>query len=145
MRDYLASLFRNNWHVFALAVCLTFYVGMIFGQEADSLPGPSTTDIKAWLANPLVLYVLMLIGSFISMVKQWSVAKMDGGTTTFGNYATHWQEIITTFFGNTVAFAALILSDNLSFVSALSIGYVISSASDLLPSGSRSTSLTNKE
>jgi hypothetical protein len=107
--------------------------------------GPTTEQIQAWLMRPAVLYVLMLLGSIVSMVKQWGVSKMSGGSTTIAQYASHGQELITTLFGNSVAFAGLIMTDSLNFVSALSIGYVISSLSDLNPAGSRSTALESKK
>lgn len=126
---------------FVIAMVLMVWVALAVVPLLAWAQGPSESQIKAWLTSPTVLYIFMLVGSLVSMLKQWSVAKMDGASTTLVDYLKHWQEVVVTFFGNTVAFVGLIETDSLNFVSALSIGYVISSASDLLPSGSRSTSL----
>ena len=127
MKSYVKSLF----------VLVLITVG--FQALAQSDP---TGDIKTALTNPWVLYGLMLVGSLVSMLKQWGVSKMDEGPSPgIGAYLMHWQETVTTLFGNTVAFLLLIDSGNLNFVSAISIGYAINSLSDVNPMGSRSTSL----
>jgi hypothetical protein len=94
-----------------------------------------------FLKNPWVLYGLMIAGSLVSLLKQWGAAAMDGSTATLGGLLAHWQETLTTLFGNTIAFFMLIDSGNLNFVSAISIGYAINSLADLNPVGSRSTAL----
>jgi len=94
-----------------------------------------------FLKNPWVLYGLMIAGSVVSLLKQWGAAAMDGSKATFGGLLVHWQETLTTLFGNTIAFFMLVDSGNLNFISAISIGYAINSLADLNPAGSRSTAL----
>lgn len=106
----------------------------IFGQD-------QTADIQTALMNPWVLFGLMLFGSILSMVKQWSQAKMDGSSVTVGTYLSHAMEVFTTLGANALAFFLLVDSGNLNFVSAVSIGYALNSLSDLNPAGGRSTSL----
>lgn len=117
-------------HLFSVLV-ISMILLPVFGQDA-------TADIKEQLMNPWVLFGLMIFGSILSAVKQWGVAKMDGAAVTMGGYLAHLQELFITLGGNTIAFFALVDSGNLNFLSAISIGYVINSAADLNPLGSRS-------
>ena len=77
----------------------------------------------------------------LTALKQWTAARMDGGTATVGAYLGHLQELFITLGGNTIAFFALVDSGNLNFLSAISIGYVMNSVADLNPAGGRSTTL----
>ena len=130
-------------------LCLSFlavawvlcYVFPVFGQEA----GADTTQIQSWLSNPWILYGFMILGSAISMLKQFSTAVMEGSTVTVGNYLSHIQEILITLGTNTIAFFALADGGSLNFLSAVSIGYALNSLADLNPAGSRSTALMAKE
>jgi hypothetical protein len=127
----------------ALLVALIL-VSVAFPSLAQ-VPG-TTEELQTWLTNPWVLFGLMIFGSVISAVKQWSVAKMDGTAVGvgLGAYLSHLQELFITLGGNAIAFFALVDSGNLNFVAAVSIGYVINSAADLSPLGQRSSSLTQK-
>lgn len=132
-----------NWLAGTIAA-IAFAALVIMVAAPAFAQGPTTEQINSWLMSPTVLYVLMILGSLVSMLKQWKVSQMDGGTATFGSLFTHLQELLTTLFGNTILFAGLIQTDTLNFVSAVTIGYAVSSLSDLNPAGSRSTALLKK-
>lgn len=125
--------------IFVLAVCaaVLLIAPMVFAQ------GPSQEELRGWLDSPVVLYVLMLLGSLASALKQWSVARMSGSKLTLTTYMSYLQEGVTTIIVNTLSFAALIYADQLNFVSAIGIGYMTNSLSDLLPTGTRSDAVAN--
>jgi hypothetical protein len=102
----------------------------------------TTESLQQLLMNPWVLFVLMIFGTVLSMLKQWKQAQMDGSTATLGTYLSHIQELLIAIGGNIIVFFLLVDSSNLNFVSALSIGYVLNSVADLNPAGTRSTTLT---
>lgn len=117
----------------------------VFAQDDVTPPtemGPSVETIKMWINSPVILFLLMLVGSTISMVRQWGTGQMDGSSVTFWSYTKHLPELVTTFFSNTIAFALLIQNDALNFIAAVSIGYVLNDLSDLNPKGTRSSSMT---
>jgi hypothetical protein len=108
---------------------------------------PQTTEqLQGWLMNPWVLFGLMLFGSVISAMKQWSQAKLDGAAAgvALSSHLARLQELFITLGGNAIAFFALVDSGNLNFVAAVSIGYLINDAADLNPLSTRSTALTQK-
>jgi hypothetical protein len=123
--------------VSVLFVCLVLYA------LAIAVPAVAQTNeqMKGWLDNPIVLFVLMLLGSIISGLKQWGVAKMEGSETTIKTYLSHGQEILTTLAINSYAFLSLVHSGTLNFMSATLIGFAANSVSDLNPFGARSTTL----
>lgn len=125
--------------IFVLTVCMAVLLiaPLVFAQ------GPSQEELRGWLDSPVVLYVLMLLGSLASALKQWSVARMSGSKLSIGNYLSYLQEGVTTIIVNTLSFAALIYADQLNFVSAIGIGYMTNSLSDLLPTGTRSDAVAN--
>jgi len=125
--------------IFVLAVCaaVLLIAPMVFAR------GPSQEELRGWLDSPVVLYVLMLLGSLASALKQWSVARMSGSKLTLTTYMSYLQEGVTTIIVNTLSFAALIYADQLNFVSAIGIGYMTNSLSDLLPTGTRSDAVAN--
>jgi hypothetical protein len=120
-----------------------FFLAMVL-LAGGVLAQDQTGEIKSALANPYVLYALMIAGSVVSLIKQWGAAKMDGATATIGGLLGHWQETLTTLFGNSIAFFLLIDTGTLNFISAVSIGYAINSLADLNPVGTRSTVLAGK-
>lgn len=93
-------------------------------------------ELKAILETPAALLMLMLLASLVSALKQLVVAKQQGGSISLWTYLAYWPETITTIIGNLIAFATLILTDQLNFASALGIGYGINSVVELLrPNG----------
>jgi len=121
-----------------LLVCLALYMLVL---AIPVMAQPTDEQMKVWLDNPIVLYVFMVLGSIVSGLKQWGVAKMEGSQTTIATYLSHIQEIVTTLFMNTIAFFSLVNSGTLNFVSATLIGFAANSLSDLNPMGARSTTL----
>lgn len=98
-------------------------------------------DLKILLSTPLALFVLMLFGSLISMMKQYRDAKSNGATISFGSYVMTVETLIM-FGANIIAFVALIMTDTLNFTGALGIGYAMNSLADLSPNG-RSAAVIN--
>lgn len=99
-------------------------------------------ELKALLSTPAALFLVMLLGSLASMLKQVSDAKKNGATTTsLSSYLAHWPETLGTVITNALGFLTLVVTDQLNFASALGIGYAANSAADLLRSGGRSASL----
>lgn len=103
--------------------------------------GSSSDTLRMWLQDPWVLYGFMVLGSIVSMAKQWKVARMDGSEITFGAYASYLQELAIALGANTLAFFLLVDSGMLNYVSAVTIGYALNSVADLNPMGGRSTAL----
>lgn len=134
---YLERTTRNFLFFIAGVILVVFLSGFAFAQ------GPSQEELRGWLDSPVVLYVLMLLGSLASALKQWSVARMSGSTLSLATYMSYLQEGVTTIIVNTLSFAALIYADQLNFVSAIGIGYMTNSLSDLLPTGTRSDAVAN--
>ena len=97
--------------------------------------------IKAYLSSPLALFAMMLLASFANGVKQLSVIKQTGQPMTCLMYWSHVPETVATLISNAMAFALLIMTDQLNFASALSVGYGLNSLADLLTKGGRSYAL----
>lgn len=129
--------------IILLALVVAWLMFQAWPAHAQGMP-TTTEGIKQLLTNPWVLFVFMIFGTILSMLKQWKQGQMDGSTTTLATYLSHIQELVIAIGGNGIAFFLLIDSGNLNFVSAVSIGYVLNSVADLNPAGSRSTSLTLK-
>lgn len=98
-------------------------------------------ELKIVLSTPAALFVLMLLASFSSSVKQIVSARRAGVTVTCAEYWAHWPETAAALIANVIGFALLILTDQLNFASALGIGYGANSVVDLLRAGGRSNSL----
>jgi hypothetical protein len=98
-------------------------------------------ELKALLSTPGALFLVMLLGSLASMLKQVSDAKKNGSVASLGSYLAHWPETVGTITTNVLGFLTLVVTDQLNFASALGIGYAANSAADLLRSGGRSASL----
>jgi len=126
--------------ILIVALVATWFLFQAWPAAAQSLPS-TTEGIQQLLMNPWVLFVLMIFGTILSMLKQWKQAQMDGSTATLGTYLSHIQELLIAVGGNMIAFFLLVDSGNLNFVSAVSIGYVLNSVADLNPAGTRSTIL----
>lgn len=101
----------------------------------------TAAELKEILQTPAVLYCVMLLGSFANGLKQLRDARLNGGNSSLSSYMAHLPETLATVVTNTLAFALLIVTEQLNFAAALGIGYVANSASDLLRSGGRSASL----
>lgn len=110
--------------------------------------GPTAEELKVLLESPLVLFVLMLAGSFTGAITQiWKArrAAPPGGEkiTVLGYFRDYLPETLAMLGGNVIAFGALILSDQLNYVSATSLGWVVNSAADLVRKGGRSEDIAS--
>ena len=130
----------------AAVLCVSMVQAAVAGEvTVQSLINPQsgtwTRDgLKALLDTPLVLFAVMLLASLTSGLKQVAAAKKAGSDMTFVEYWAHLPDTMATVIGNMLAFAALILTDQLNFAAALGIGYGVNSITDLLP-GKRSGAL----
>ena len=91
--------------------------------------------LKALLSSPIVLLIVMLAASAGNGLKQIAVVKQTGKPMTFVEYWGHLPETMVTLLSNIFAFAILLMSDQLNFASAVSVGYGVNSLADLLPKG----------
>ncbi len=98
--------------------------------------------LKAFLATPAALFILMIIGSMISMFKQYQDAVKNGSTITLKDYLLKVETLIM-LLTNVVAFGGLIMTDTLNWTGALGIGYAANSLADLSPGG-RSAAIIDK-
>ena len=94
--------------------------------------------LKAILSSPLALFLLMCLASIGNGVKQLAVIKQTGRPMTCLEYWAHWPETLGTVISNALAFGLLLMTDQLNFASALSVGYGLNSLSDLIVRGGRS-------
>lgn len=95
-----------------------------------------TADVlRAYLSSPTGLFVLMLLASIANGSKQLVVIRQTSNAMTCLQYWAHIPETLTTVIGNIVAFAVLIMTDQLNFASALAVGYGVNSLADLIPKG----------
>src|SRR5688572_1204010 len=90
-------------------------------------------ELKTLLSTPLALFLVMLLGSLGSALKQ-----LKATDTSLGSYLSHLPETLSALIANALAFGLLVVSDSLNFGSALGIGYVANSAADLIRNGGRS-------
>jgi len=104
----------------------------------------TTEELKLVLSTPPALFVLMLLASLSSGLIEVGKAKRAGADATFSSYLTHWPSLVGTFLGNIIAFAVLILTDQLNFASALGIGYGVNNVVDALPRNDRADSLVKQ-
>lgn len=93
--------------------------------------------LKLFLSTPAALFVLMTLASLANGLKQLMVLRQTGTPMSFGTYLRYWPETAAMLIANIIAFAVLILTDQLNFASALGVGYGTNSLVDLLP-GKRS-------
>lgn len=109
-----------------------------FGSLAYAA-SPTTDELKELLNAPYGLLALMFAASFVSGVKSILVARANGSQMSLGAYLGYLPQTLVAVVGNLIAFAVLVLTDQLNFASALGIGYGINSATDLfLPKSGRS-------
>ncbi len=94
-------------------------------------------SLKVLLSLPVPLFVLMLLASLGSAMKQLLVLRQTGTPMTLGRYLSYWPETVGVIVANVIGFAALISMDQLNIASALGVGYGANSAIDLL-NGKRS-------
>lgn len=100
----------------------------------------TTETLKAVLSSPGALFTLMLLASFSNGLKQLRVVRQTGTPMTVLGYLSYIPETLGMVVANVIAFAVLILTDQLNFASALGVGYGTNSLVDLLP-GKRSIAL----
>lgn len=91
--------------------------------------------LRAYLSSPAGLFVLMLLASVANGSKQLVVIRQTSNAMTCLQYWAHIPETLTTLIGNIIAFAALVMWDQLNFASALAVGYGVNSLADLIPKG----------
>ncbi len=96
--------------------------------------------LKTILSSPFALLLLMLLGSAANGLKQLGVVKQTGTPMTLVKYLSYWPDTLGVLIGNLLAFAILIVMNQLNIVTALSVGYGVNSVVDLLP-GKRSLEL----
>lgn len=97
-------------------------------------------QIKVLLSTPAFLFVMMLAASLSNGLSQLLVIKQSGTPPTFARYLSYWPETLAVLLGNGIAFAALIMTDQLNFASALGVGFGVNTIADLLP-GKRAMAL----
>lgn len=102
-------------------------------------------ELKALLETPVVLAIIMLIGSAVNGLTQLAKARQNGTAVSIGSYLAHWPELLATLGGNVLAFLTLIATDSLNYASALGIGFMANSVSDLMRAGGRSGALGGKQ
>lgn len=95
----------------------------------------TTEALKAFFSSPLALLGVMLLASVGNGLKQIIVVKQTGKPMTFLEYWSYVPESLLTVISNVLAFAVLLMSDQLNFASAASVGYGLNSLADLLPRG----------
>lgn len=108
------------------AVALFCLAGVAFAA------GPSSDELKDILNAPLGLLALMFAASFVSALKTLAIAKANGSGMGVADYLGYLPQTLVVIVGNLIAFAVLVLTDQLNFSSALGIGYGINSVMDLL-------------
>lgn len=94
--------------------------------------GPTNDELKELLNAPYGLLALMFAASLVSGIKAITVAKANGSSMGVGGYYAYLPQTVITVVGNLIAFAVLVLTDQLNFASALGIGYGINSVTDLI-------------
>lgn len=117
------------------------FVSVVVGLTACDYTPRTADQLKVILQLPVSLFALMNLASFASALQQVIDSQKNGGTATIGSYLAKWPETIAVISGNLVAFAVLILTDQLNFASALGIGYGVNTAADLMRKGGRSATL----
>ncbi len=95
-------------------------------------------ELKSLLSTPLALFVVMLLGSLASVLKQIADAKKNGSEVTIGSYLSHLHETVSALILNVLGFLTLVVTDQLNFASALGVGFASNSAADLIRTGGRS-------
>src|SRR5437868_3447681 len=104
----------------------------------------SPEELKSILSTPISLFILMLLGSLASMLKQISDARKNDSQISVSGYLTKLPETIATLLGNIFAFIGLLMVDQLNYASALGIGYMVNSGADLVRTGGRSALVAGK-
>ncbi len=102
----------------------------------------TSDSMKAFFSSPVALLCVMLLASAGNGLKQIIVVKQTGHPMKFWEYWSYLPETLVTLISNVLAFAVLLMSDQLNLASAASVGYGLNSLADLLPRG-RSFALKN--
>lgn len=108
---------------------------------AQTLANPTQAEMMSVLGNVWVLYALMMLGTLASQLKQANVARQSGSDVSNMDHVMRLREWVVLFITNSLSFAALIHMGQLSFVSAVSVGFVLNELTDLDPTSSRSNAL----
>jgi len=104
----------------------------------------SAEELKLLISTPLGLFILMILGSIVSMLKQYLDAKANSSTITLGNYLLRIETVVTIAL-NIFAFAGLIMTDTLNWTNASAIGFAMNSLADLSQPGTgRSAEIIKK-
>jgi len=92
-------------------------------------------SLRTLLSSPAALFVLMLLASVCNGAKQILVVRQTSQAMTCWQYWSHLPETLIAVMANVIAFAVLIITDQLNFASAIAVGYGANSLADLLPKG----------
>lgn len=116
-------------------------VGAVLSACAD-IPRDSA-GLKLALEQPLLLLGVMYVGALISALKTVSTAKWDGSAITYATYFQRWETIVAAVLSVPIAWAGLLLLDQLNFAAAAAFGAVANTVMDVAP-GKRSALLAAK-
>lgn len=99
----------------------------------------TAAELTAYLSNPLVLFIVMILASLGSAFKQLYEAKRAAGVElTLGEYLAHWPETLIALGGNVALFLTLATTGQLNLASALGLGYAANSIAGGIMSASSS-------
>lgn len=96
----------------------------------------SIDQLQALLQTPLALFIVMLLASLASALKQ-----IKDTTLPLSSYLAHWPETVAAVIANVLGFLVLVETDTLNLASALGLGWMSNSAVDLLRTGGRSAAV----
>lgn len=104
----------------------------------------TAAELKELLSTPLALFLMMLLASLGSALKQMWVARKQDVKVTFSSYfLEHWPETIIMLGTNVFAFVSLIMNDSLNWAAAIGIGYLANDAADAFTKTGRSAEIQN--
>ena len=102
----------------------------------------TVAELKEFLSTPLALFILMLFGTALSVLKQLIDARANGSMITVSEYFLKVETFIVVGL-NVLAFIGLVMTDTLNWTGAIGIGYALNSVTDLKPGG-RSADIIEK-
>lgn len=97
-------------------------------------------ELKTLFSQPLMLLVLMVLGSFISAAKQLIVARKQGTPISLSTYFLKVESLVM-IVGVFFTWLGLIFFDTLNVVTALGGGYIINDAADVATKEGRSAAI----
>lgn len=102
-------------------------------------------ELKSLLSTPAALFILMLLASLGSALKQIAVAKRAGIKVRCIDYFyEHWPETTIMLGTNVGAFITLIMTDTLNYAAAIGIGYLANDAADAFTKKGRSSAINGE-